>query len=361
MATCRYCGQKTPLFLTEHKDCAMRHDQGLSSLEQYMRKFLQKKIGVSELKESLAKCRQNNFINDDDIAVVFDGVVKEYEATLRRPYSPESMHLVDDLIKITGVNYTQLCQYGSLYEFAKRLLRGFLIDYFQDKITLDLAQRRCSSVLKRFPLPQEQIEDAYWNVLDRAASKFLQEDTLPEKEDFKIQTYLCALELQLNNIPVKYQKGDIAKIGQIAVLKSLQQGIVPQSNFSATILLSKGESIIWAFNQVNAYKEKIVSENNGNSTGTSNQTDDNNTSEPLEHSIMELQGMGTLYITNKNLIFSSSERSFKTPFKKIIDITPSNDRVEIHPEWHDTKRLVYVGFDPWFLMNVLSCLGNLSD
>ena len=79
---------------------------------------------------------------------------------------------------------------------------------------------------------------------------------------------------------------------------------------------------------------------------------------PVEHSSMVFQGSGSLYVTNKNLIFYSQMKSTKVPFNKIVGITPYSDGIEVHKDGANQKRMTMQGFDPWFIMNILPYLAK---
>ena len=74
---------------------------------------------------------------------------------------------------------------------------------------------------------------------------------------------------------------------------------------------------------------------------------------------MDCKGIGTLYITNKNLIFQSTTSAQKVPYSKMIGVTPYSDGVEVHRDGANMKRLTFQGFDSWFLMNVISLIANM--
>lgn len=366
MGKCKYCGEKAGIFSSAHKECEEKHNRGLTDFESDLRRYFNIGLTASNVSSKINRYRQDNFMSDDDVTMIFDKVIREYTAGLRRPYSPQSMHLVDDLVNALGVKYQLISEKGGLDEFTKKLMRGFMVDYFTDKLPLATAQQRCASVLKRFPMAQSQIDDAYWHVLDRAATNFLADDNLSDHEQQKIQDYVHALSLSLNNIPAQYQAGDISKISQVALLKALQQGVVPTTNFSAPIILGKKETVLWAYNGVNLYQEKITREYVGRSGGFSFKVmkgvyyrTGRMKGHPVERSSMELQGHGTLYVTNKNLIFYSQTKGIKIPFNKIVGITPYSDGIEVHKDGANVKRITMQGFDPWFLMNVLSHISNI--
>lgn len=368
MGTCKYCGGKAGLLSKAHRECEEKHSKGLRGLEQDLRMILCNNTGdCSRLIGNLPNYRNAHFLNDEDIATVFDKFIREYSASLRRPYSPRSMHLIDNILNAINVPYQTVSSKGGLDEFTKKLMRGFMVDYFTDKLTLPVAQQRCGSVLKRFPMSQSQIDDAYWHVLDKAATNFLADGSLSDEEQRKITDFTQALSLPLNNIPASYQNGDISKLGQVALIKALQNGIVPATNIQAPIILGKKETVLWVYNGVSCYQEKITKEWVGRNNGFSFRVckgvyyrTGRTKGHPVERSSMELQGTGTLYVTNKNLIFWSQMKNVKIPFAKIIGFTPYSDGIEVHRDGATAKRLTLQGFDPWFIMNVISQLTNLQ-
>ena len=212
-------------------------------------------------------------------------------------------------------------------------------------------------------MSQVEIEDAYYHVLNKAATNFLRNGTLSNAEQQKIDDFVNVLSLPLNNLPLKYQQTEISKLGQMAILKNIQNGIMPSHSMNAPIILGKGETILWTYNGVNLYQEKITKEWVGRSSGYTirickgiSYRTGQMKGRPVEHSSMEFHGTGILYITNKNMVFHGQQKGVKIPFNKIIGISPYSDGIEIHRDGANQKRITMQGFDPWFLMNILSYL-----
>ena len=153
MGTCKYCGLKAGILSKVHKECEDKHYDGLRGLEQDLQLILSNNTGdCAHLRANLSSYRSVNFLSDDDIATVFNRVIRDYTTSLKRPYSPRSMHLVDDILNTLNIPYQAVSTKGGLDEFTKKLMRGFMVDYFTDQLPLNVAQQRCGSVLKRFPL-----------------------------------------------------------------------------------------------------------------------------------------------------------------------------------------------------------------
>jgi hypothetical protein len=275
------------------------------------------------------------------------------------------MKLMDEFLLAVGTSYSKINKNGAVDEFTKKIMRGFMVEYFTDKLPLQTAHSRCEKVLSKFPMIQANIEDAYLYVLDKAATNFLKNGFLSDAEQKKIDDYIKFLALPMNNLPAKYQNSEIGKLEQMSILKDIQRGIMPGTNIAAPIILGKNETILWTYNGVSLYQEKITKEWVGRSGGFSFRIikgvyyrTGGMKGHPVEHSSMELNGVGSLYITNKNLIFYSPQKSVKVPYNKIVGISPYSDGIEVHKDGANQKRMTMQGFDPWFLMNVLSLIGN---
>jgi hypothetical protein len=79
---------------------------------------------------------------------------------------------------------------------------------------------------------------------------------------------------------------------------------------------------------------------------------------PVETSYMENMGIGSLYVTNKNIIFMGQTRSIKVPYTKIIGINPYSDGMEVQRDGSNVKRLVFQGFDCSFILNVINLISG---
>ena len=128
------------------------------------------------------------------------------------------------------------------------------------------------------------------------------------------------------------------------------------------ILLSTAiNTVIWIYNNICMYQEKITREWVGRHGGISFRImkgvyyrTGSSKGHPVERSSMENIGTGILILTNKNICFHSPNRSIKIPYSKIVGMTPYSDGIEIHQDGTKAQRQVFQGFDSWFMMNLLS-------
>lgn len=366
MGKCKFCGKDAGWFSSSHKECKEKNQIGIEELSRILQSYFAQRTSIADLQRTINRLKVQSYISEEDICRAADSEIRRYTDNIHRPFSPMPIKLMDEILMAIGVSYNRVNQFGAVDEFTKKLMKGFMVEYFTDQLTLQVAHARCEKVLSKFPMSQENILDAYFYVLNKAAINFLKNGIISNSEQQKIDDYVNLLGLPLNNLPSKYQDSDISKIGQSAILNNIQKGIIPTSNFSAPILLGKNESILWTYNNVSLYQEKITKEWVGRTGGFSFRIikgvyyrTGQIKGKPVEHSTMEFNGRGSLYITNKNLIFHSQQKGLKIPFSKIIGIDTYSDGIEVHKDGKKETRLTMQGFDPWFLLNVLSHINSL--
>lgn len=361
MGTCKYCGKDAGWFSKVHQECEEKHQRGLNDFSAVLCNYFTQRITSAEVLKEKDRLMTDTFLSVEDVCDLSDKAIRQYTASIHRPFSPRSMHLMNEFLNVIGVSFIKINGKGAVDEFTMKLLRGIMVEFFTDKLDIHTAHDRCEKVLARLPMTPGKIEDAYLYVLNKAATNFLKNGILTDDEQQKIDEYVNYLSLPVNNLPAAYQESEISKLGQVSIIKNIQRGIFPRSNPNVPIILGKNESILWTYNRVSLYQERITKEWVGRSHGMSFRVMKGvyyrvggMKGQPIEHSSMEFQGNGTLYVTNKNLFFYSPMKSAKIPFNKIIGITPYSDGIEVHKDGANQKRMGMQGFDPWFIMNVLS-------
>lgn len=365
MGTCKYCGKDAGWFSSSHTECKEKNLEGQNDLRIVINSYFNQRATMMDVFRAKNRLMVDAYLSEDDICNVAEGEIRQYTASIHRPFSSAPMKIMDDFLNAIGVAYNKINRNEAVDDFTKKLMRGIMVEYFTDQLTLPTAHARCEKVLSKFPMSPSNIEDAYYYVLNKAASNFLKNGIITDDEQRKIDDFVNYLSLPLNTIPVKYQNSDISKLSQFTILKNIQRGIVPQKSMNVPILLGRGETILWTYNNVSLYQEKITKEWVGRTSGFNirimkgvSYRTGKMKGRPVEHSTMELNGRGTLYVTNKNLIFNSPQKGVKIPFNKIIGISPYSDGIEVHKDGANQKRMAMQGFDPWFIMNLLSQINN---
>lgn len=361
MGTCKYCGQDAGFFSHGHKVCEEKHNQGINALEDGIRRYFKDALKMNDLKGMVANLRKENYVIDPDIAISSAKCIDEYTEKSRWPFHSHQLDLVKDYINKIGVTYQSINVNGSLDRLSQKMIRGFLAEYFTGQKPLQRVLQICRQITSVLPLSNEQMTDTYFFMLNQAAENYMKDGLLTDDEEQKIEEYMNTLGLSATNLPPQYQGSELSRIEQMRMLKQLQQGVIPQTNLHAPILLGKGEVVLWCYDGVTMWQEKVKREMVGSHSGFSFRVVKGVTyrtggfkGHPVEHSYMDQAGTGSLYITNKHIIFHSSERSTKIPYKKIIGLNPYQDGMGVQQDGANAKKLVFQGFDCSFVLNLMS-------
>ena len=364
MSTCKYCNQSAGLFSSAHKECEEKHTAGVEKLRKLLGEYF---LGVAQgatIQREVSQLRKENFLNADDIASEFTKALDGYTAAIHRPFSPQMPQVVTSLVSALGEPYSLLDHKGAITRFAQKLIKGHIAEYFTGKQSIAATQTAINGVTRALPIANDAVGDACYYMLEKAATNFLKDGLLSPQEERLVNEYTTSFGIQPASLPAKYQSGDIAKITQAGILSGLQQGQLPPQTMGYPIMLGKGESVLWVYNDVKCFEEKVQKEYIGNRGGISVRVckgvyyrPSTSRVRPVEHNYMNLEGTGSLYVTNKHLIFNSPTKGVKIPYTKIIGVTPYSDGIELNRDGN-AKRMILQGFDSWFVMNLLSVVAN---
>ena len=365
MANCKYCGKSAGLFSHNHQECEEKHNQGVIILEGALRSYFKGATSIHELSQVVALIRQNNYITSDDLASSSAKCIDEWTNLLKRPYHSSILDTIKNFLHHVGVSYQSINSNGALDRLCQKLMRGFLADFFTDKKTLQRSLQISNQIMSTLPITHDKEEQTYYEMLAKAGQNFTKKGYIQPAERLKIEEYVSTLGLSLMNLPSSMQGGYIEELGQATILDDLQAGRPPKYQIQAPIILAKGEDALWCYNNVTMYQEKVKREMVGSHSGFSFRVMKGVTyrtggfkGHPVETSYMENMGLGSLYITNKNIIFMGQTRSIKVPYSKIIGINPYSDGMEVQRDGNNVKRLVFQGFDCSFVLNVLTIINS---
>lgn len=365
MSNCKYCGKSAGLFFHSHKECEEKHDQGKTIMEGAMRSYFRNTTQIGELRTVITNVSQNFFISLEDISSSSGKCIDEWTNTIHWPFHSSQLARVKDFLDNIGVSYQAINSSGALDRLCQKMLRGFMAEYFTNQKTLQRAIQISRQVMNTLPISRQQEQNAYYEMLGQAGKNFLKNGSMTPIEQQKVDEYVSTLGLSLINLPASLQGSHIEELGQSSILGDLQAGRHPRYVVNAPIILAKGEDALWCYNNVTMYQEKVKREMVGSHSGFSFRVMKGVTyrtggfkGHPVETSYMENMGLGSLYVTNKNIIFMGQTRSIKVPYSKIIGINPYSDGMEVQRDGNNVKRLVFQGFDCSFVLNVISVISN---
>lgn len=362
MATCKYCGKSAGLFFKAHKACEQRHKQGMAAIESAMRSYFMGALDAGSLAGQLTSGRNTNFLSDDDVATLAAKAVDEYTTRTHWPYQHRQLVLVQDFLNVLGVPRDAVNRDGAIDRLVQKMIRGFMAEYFTGQKTLQRSLQISRQVTQALPIAPDKEQEAYYDILANAGHNFTQGGTveITTANQQKVNDFVGALGLSLADLPEKYQNSELQTLEQNRILAELQQGRLPQTGLRAPVVLARGEALLWRYPDVEMLQEKIHREYVGRSGGFSFRVARGVTyrtggfkGRPVESSYMDLVDIGSLYVTNKNLIFQGLERGLRVPYRKIVGVQPYNEGLEVQRDGTNAKRLLFQGFDCSFVLNVL--------
>ena len=364
MSTCKYCNQSTGLFSSVHKECEKKHTIGVEKFRKLLSEYFLRVTQSAAIQQEVLQLRKDYFLNADDVASEFSNALDGYTAAIHRPFSPQMPQVVTSLVSAIGEPYSLLDSNGAITRFAQKIIKGHIADYFTGKQSISATQTAINGVTRALPITNDAVGDACYYMLEKAATNFLKDGLLTPIEEHLVNEYTTSFGIQPTSLPAKYQNSDIAKISQARILNELQKGKLPQQTMGYPIMLGKDESVLWVYDDVKCFEEKVKREYISNRGGISIKIakgiyyrPSTGRTKPVEHNYMNLEGIGNLYVTNKHLIFNGSTKGVKIPYTKIIGVTPYNDGIELNREGI-AKRIVFQGLDSWFVVNLLSVVAN---
>lgn len=364
MGKCKFCGQSAGLFSHVHKACEQRHARGIEALEYAVRTYLRSAATADIVRRAATDAARNAFASETDIATAAAKCLDEWTNTIHWPFHKAQLDKVSALLAALGVTRRAVNRDGALDRLAQKMLRGFMAEYFTGQRTLSKALQIADVVTQTLPLTEGQRREAYYQMLGQAGTNFLRDGALSPQEEQRMDEYVATLGLSLTDLPRSLRGTDVERIGQRMILADLQAGRPPRSTVTAAVLLRKDETALWCYNGVCMYQEKVEREYVGRTGGISVRVMKGVTyrtgtfrSRPIETSYMQLTDTGSLYITNRHIIFMGRQRSIRVPYTKIIGITPYADGMEVQRDGVNVKRLIFQGFNSAFVMDVLSVIG----
>jgi len=215
-------------------------------------------------------------------------------------------------------------------------------------------------------IKKEELGELYGLGFDKAVETFLDDGVVSPEEEEKISNFKTHFAFDESILD---RSGSLQKIVKALILRDIFDHKIPSRlNISGTLpfLLQKDESVIWVFQNVEFYEQRTKTTFQGRSQGVSVKIakglyyrTGSFKGNPVTSEQMTLLGNGMFALTNKNLYFGSSAKTFKTPYNKLISITQYSDGIGIQKDGVSSKPQIFKDLDGWFAYNLISNLTKL--
>ncbi len=362
MGKCKYCGLDAGFLFRSHRECRKRHEQGLAECLDFLNAYFNGGKTISEVVNEVASFKSSNYLTDDEVGNCCQQSLKQYAENLSSTVGERHIQLVADFMENMGVARASMNKGGALDTLGERLYHGILSSHFEEKLPMLRLQGAIQQLSQLIPLSQTKENEIALTVLNKAAQDFLSDNIIDDSEQAELDDYTNALRLTTDNLPERFRGSDIEKLGQAAILRKLQKGENPPAmNVALPIVIGAREYVVWVYTNITMYQQKTVRQWVGGSSGVSVRIVKGvyyrtgaTKGHPVEHSTWETIGVGSLVLTNKNVIFYSPYKSVKIPYNKLISYVPYSDGIELHKDGATAKPQIFQGFDSWFMVNFLS-------
>jgi hypothetical protein len=201
---------------------------------------------------------------------------------------------------------------------------------------------------------------------DQTIDKYLDDGILTKEEEDLTSRLLDYYHFEQSFLN---KNGSYEKLIKASVLRDLNEGKTPSSRIkieeTLPFLLQKSEILIWIFQNVGFYEQKIKTIYEGRSAGVSFRIAKGVyyrtgafRGNPVQVSEMRPIGTGLFAISNKNIYFSSTSKSIKIPINKILTLNQFEDGIGIQKDGASAKPQIFKNLDGWFAYNLISILNQ---
>lgn len=201
---------------------------------------------------------------------------------------------------------------------------------------------------------------------EAALNESLEDGVFDETEQGRLISYLEKLGITSDEVN---ETGAFSRLVKGVVIRELLSGIIPDRfNFTSPlpINLQKGEKIVWAFTNTAYLEDRVRRERVGGSQGVSVRIMKGLyyragafKSIPVETTERKHIDTGTLFVTSKNLYFSSPAKSMRIPYEKIVSFDPYSDGIGIMRDALTAKPQIFITDDGWFTYNLVTNLAQI--
>lgn len=352
---CKYCGKSAGLFSVAHKECKLRHDNSVETLRHLIDNLLEANSNYMEIcNQSSDTIRQGNITIDEFNDVFYSEVLS---SALE---SKQSFPLLTYISTLPSSLLNKFKKTLSFIPFRDKTVSAVVNEAFNAPIINEDGFSKIREVAEL--TGNTKLNKLILNELENRINACLEDGLIEPEEEQSIGSLINCTGIPIAEIS---NSQAYTKYIQSLVLRDIQEGIIPNriTFNSLPILTAKKEYPIWAYSNVKGYEERTGRQYVGGSRGTSIRLckgvyyrTGGSKGYSVNYQYSQELGTGSLIITNKALYFVSSSNTVKVLIPKIVSVEPYSDGIAIIKDGVRAHPLYFVGFDSWFMMNLLPLL-----
>lgn len=233
---------------------------------------------------------------------------------------------------------------------------------FANKEDFYLKDKDIKSIVTDSHIDAASLSKKYLSLFDEAVEKYLDDGIIDNSEERTLARFIQFSGLSQTALNTNRS---LEKMLQSKVLQDILSGNIPAPRIQVSgdfpFMLDKSEHMVWLFRNITLHQQKVKKEYVGRSQGMSFRImkgvyyrTGGFKGHPVETTIMQKMGIGSACFTDKNIYFSSPEKSMKIPYKKILSVDSYSNGVGIQKDGANEKPIFLEGVNSWFAYNVIA-------
>ncbi len=235
-------------------------------------------------------------------------------------------------------------------------------DCFSSKEDFYLKDRDIKRIISDSYIDNASLQKEYLTLFDNAVDKYLDDGIIDSNEERTLARFIQYSGLSQS---VLNSNKSLEKMLQSKVLQDILAGNVPAPRIQISgdfpFMLGKTEHLVWLSRNIILHQQKIKKEFVGRSNGMSFRImkgvyyrTGGFKGHPVETTVMQKIGTGSVCFTDKNIYFASPEKSLKIPYNKILSVDSYSNGVGIQKDGANDKPIFLEGVSSWFAYNVIA-------
>lgn len=216
-------------------------------------------------------------------------------------------------------------------------IKAIIRKSFDSKEDFFLHKRQIDNIIVTSFIDQDTLAIIYRELLDEAVTRFLNDGIIDKQEEACIARFIQFTGMPQSTLNTTHALDNVVQsriIQDILQGNPIKQVITVAGDFP--FMLAKNETLIWLYRNVTLHEQKTKREYVGRSRGLNIRVakgvyyrTGGFKGSPIETNYMQKIGVGSVCFTDKNLYFSSMEKSLKVPYEKIISIESYSNGIGI--------------------------------
>ena len=244
------------------------------------------------------------------------------------------------------------------------LVQEFVSKPRHENITL--LEKEIASIAHNNHISADKLKASVLEGWETAVENAFADDILDEHEEERLAAIQESFGLTQDELN---QNESFTRVVKGAILRDVLNGNVPERltiQGEMPFNLQKSESIIWLFQDVDYFTQKVqavrVSETSGFSMRITKRLYYRTGSfqgQTIESTETVYVDNGTLGITDKHVYFSSPSTSFRIRLDKILSFMPYEDGIGLHKDANHAQPQTFITGDGWFTYNLIANASQL--